>query len=127
MPRPRKWRRVGGMPKNNLFGPPGMHGNIENAVQMTVDEFESIRLIDYEGLMQEECAERMGVARTTVQGIYSEARKKLSKCLVEGLPLLIEGGEFEICGECPNCEHRGGHCHGGHHRGHHPNEEYNGE
>ena len=74
------------MPKNNLFGPPGMHSNMDNAVRMTVDEFETIRLIDYEGLMQEECADRMGVARTTVQGIYSVARKKISTSLVEGLP-----------------------------------------
>ena len=41
---------------------------------MTVDEYEAIRLIDLLGFTQEECAKQMSVARTTVQGIYAEAR-----------------------------------------------------
>jgi len=64
---------------------------------MTVDEYEAIRLIDLEGLTQEECAKQMNVARTTVQGIYAEARKKLARSLVDGKILLIEGGEYRLC------------------------------
>jgi predicted DNA-binding protein (UPF0251 family) len=64
---------------------------------MTVDEYETIRLIDLEGFTQEECANKMGVGRTTVQGIYSRARKKIAESLVNGKVLLIEGGEYRLC------------------------------
>ncbi len=69
----------------------------EETVILTVDEYEAIRLIDREGLSQEECSAYMQVARTTAQLIYNNARKKLADALVLGLPLRIEGGHYRIC------------------------------
>ena len=105
MPRPRKCRRVCGLPKASAFVPQGCGGE-QGTVVMTVDEYETIRLIDYEGLSQEECAASMGVARTTVQQIYNTAREKLSAALVEGRPFRIQGGDYRLCqGErgCQGC------------------------
>lgn len=84
------------MPESTIFGPMGGSGEGELII-MAVEEYETIRLIDHEGLTQEECAERMNVARTTVQGIYSEARKKLADFLVHGGVLRIEGGDYKLC------------------------------
>ena len=61
-----------------------------------MDEFETIRLLDYEGLNQEACAKRMGVARTTVTAMYESARKKLAQSIVEGKRFCIGGGNVEI-------------------------------
>lgn len=107
MPRPRKWRKVCCLPDSSRFGPLDSTTNEDIVVNMTVDEYETIRLIDLEGLSQEECALQMNVARTTVQGIYSDARKKLAESLVNGKILRIEGGDYKLCdGEGDFCNER---------------------
>lgn len=97
MARPRKWRKVCCLPESNHFGPLDTPISQNQFVIMSVDEYETIRLIDLEGLTQEECADQMNIARTTVQRIYSEARRKIGEFLVEGKMLRIEGGDYELC------------------------------
>ncbi|MGI6594449.1 MAG: DUF134 domain-containing protein [Christensenellales bacterium] len=97
MARPMKRRRVCGLPQNNRFGPLGVSRSPEDYITMTIDEYETIRLIDLENLNQEECAKQMDIARSTAQGIYMEARKKLAESLVNGKTLIIEGGEYNLC------------------------------
>ncbi len=109
MPRPQKRRRICALPRCTSFSPEG--GKQCASVNMTLDEYETIRLIDLECLTQEQCASQMGVARTTVQAIYASARKKLADCIVNGLQLIIEGGEYRLA------EHPQGYCgRGCHHR-----------
>lgn len=95
MPRPRKSRMVCHYPSVQTFGP--REGETKEEITLSVEEYETIRLIDYEGLSQEQCAAFMQVARTTVQQIYADARKKLSAALVEGKNLRISGGDFRLC------------------------------
>ena len=108
MPRPKKYRRVCDYPQTLTFLPED-HKNREQAVILTVDEYETVRLIDKEGLSQEQCGDLMQVGRTTVQQIYASARKKLADVLVDGLPLRIEGGDYQLCSGgdracgCTNC------------------------
>ncbi|MGI6664783.1 MAG: DUF134 domain-containing protein [Christensenellaceae bacterium] len=111
MARPMKWRKVCCLPESNRFGPLDSPADAENHVNMTVDEYETIRLIDLEGFTQEECAKQMNIARSTVQGIYIEARKKLAESLVNGKVLLIEGGEYRLCEGLGNGCGRGCHRH----------------
>ena len=109
MPRPRKCRRVCGMPVSRDFGPLDTCANERRTIVMTVDEFEAIRLIDLEGLSQEECAKLMAVARTTAQAIYNSARVKLAECIVNGNRLTISGGDYTLCDGEP-CGCGCGHC-----------------
>ncbi len=108
LPRPRKWRKVCCLPNTNRFGPLNGCVSPDDVIQMTVDEYETIRLIDLEGMNQEDCASHMNVARTTVQGIYNEARRKLALSLVEGRVLFIEGGDYHLCDGQSNCCRQGG-------------------
>ncbi|MGN0485109.1 MAG: DUF134 domain-containing protein [Lachnospiraceae bacterium] len=94
MPRPRKCRKVCCLPQTNEFVPVS---GAKSTIILTVDEYESIRLIDKEGFSQEECAGYMQVARTTVQQIYNSARKKIADAIVDGLVLRIEGGDYRLC------------------------------
>lgn len=98
MPRPKKSRKVCGLPDCTHFGPLNYQTQWEQPIVMTVDEYETIRLIDLNGYTQEDCAASMKVARTTIQSIYNDARKKLAGSLVYGNRLIIEGGDVQICG-----------------------------
>lgn len=106
MPRPMKWRNVCSLPKINQFGP--LSNNIDESsfIVMTVEEYETIRLIDFEDYKQEDCANQMNIARTSVQSIYSSARKKLADSLVNGKRLVIEGGKYILCNKEMNFKNR---------------------
>ena len=85
------------MPANLSLGPRQDPVAAADALVMTLDEYEAIRLIDLEGLSQAACAQRMNVARTTAQAIYNHARTVLARCLVEGKVLCVQGGSYELC------------------------------
>ncbi|MBR5684106.1 MAG: DUF134 domain-containing protein [Ruminococcus sp.] len=94
MPRPQKSRRICCYPDYWSFAPDQDTAN--DTVTMSLDEFETIRLIDYQEKTQEQCAAEMKVARTTVTAIYDSARKKLSAALVEGRRIVISGGNYTL-------------------------------
>ena len=99
MARPMKHRSICEIPQQSEFGPILQNGETKDneVITLHLDEYETIRLIDMERMTQEECASQMGVARTTIQGIYESAREKLAIAIVEGKRLVIAGGNYRIC------------------------------
>ena len=65
-------------------------------VVLTMEEFESIRLMDHEGLKQTESAGKMKVSQPTFQRIYESARKKVADAIVNGKAIRIEGGHYRM-------------------------------
>ena len=89
-------RRISRLPDVTYFGPPAEHWETRPAVVLSYPELEAIRLTDLEGLSQEEAAGRMGVSRRTFWNDLKSARVKVATALVKGLPIRIEGGEYEV-------------------------------
>ncbi|WP_163468903.1 DUF134 domain-containing protein [Fusobacterium sp. IOR10] len=108
MARPKKFKNICALPEFDSFrqGSPLM-GNFLETI-LTLEEYETIRLIDYESMTQEECSFQIGVSRPSVQLLYTNARKKISNFIVNGGCLKIEGGSYKICNhENGNCKRRG--------------------
>jgi predicted DNA-binding protein (UPF0251 family) len=63
---------------------------------LTVDEYEAIRLVDKDGLDQQQAAKRMGVSRATCARIVESAHKKIAEALTEGKAIRIEGGNVVL-------------------------------
>ena len=74
---------------------PPIAGLIPNPVRnlepvfLDIAELEAFRLVDLEGLSQEEAGQKMGVSRGTVWRLLHNARRKTAQAITEGRPLQI--------------------------------------
>ena len=94
MPRPKKPRFVSGYPTLTAFIPQGVP--VSGEVSLSVEELESIRLSDFEGLDQETAANMMEVSRQTYGRILAGAHRIVGEALVTGKALRIEGGTYQL-------------------------------
>jgi predicted DNA-binding protein (UPF0251 family) len=112
MPRNKKPRFIGHEPPVSVFKPAGIPARDLVWVGLALDEYEALRLADYEGLDQEQVAESLGVSRPTVSRILHEARHKVARAFVEGCALAIEGGPVRFAPGLGRGRHRWGRRHG---------------
>lgn len=96
MPRRMMPRFVQARPPVAVFKPAGAPTRQLLTATLRLDEYEALRLADYEGLKQEEVAVRLGVSRPTVSRILETARRTVAGAFVEGRALLIEGGPVQF-------------------------------
>ncbi len=106
MPNRRRNRRIKMPPSMEGFKPFGIPMRDLQSVDLLYEEFEALRLADYEDLTQEEAAKKMNISRPTFTRLYDKARKSVAKAFVEGKAIIIQGGTFTTddywyrCEEC---------------------------
>ncbi len=96
MARPLKSRKILNPPKMIGFKPYGMPMCKIEPVILKLEEYESIRLINYNDLPQDQAAEQMNVSRPTFTRIYNNALKQIARSFVEGVAIEIEGGNYQL-------------------------------
>lgn len=103
--RPKKLRHLCFCPKVTQFKPRGIPMRNLQEVVLTDDETEVIKLIDYDGLDQEETAKKLKISRITVQRIYKSARAKIAEAMICGKALRLHGSNTGDCG-CGYCQNK---------------------
>ena len=96
MARPQKCRKICNPPKMKGFKPYGMPMCKIEPVILKLEEYESIRLVNYDRLPQDRAAIQMNVSRPTFTRIYNIALELIAKAFVEGKAIEIEGGNYEL-------------------------------
>ncbi|HMM22447.1 MAG TPA: DUF134 domain-containing protein [Selenomonadales bacterium] len=96
MVRPHKERRIQQLPPVTSYKPVGVPMREIDAIVLTFEEMEAIRLVDAEQLDMGEAAESMAVSRPTLHRIVNKARQKIATAMWQGKAVIIEGGTFRL-------------------------------
>jgi predicted DNA-binding protein (UPF0251 family) len=84
------------------FGAESAKGNPEPVV-LLFEEYEALRLCDYDGYNQLKASGMMGVSRPTFTRIYASALKKIAKAFVEARTITIKGGAVYFDSDWYHC------------------------
>ena len=105
----RKKRYARRLDSSRTFIPGGVHKSNLEVEFIKLDEFEALRLCDYEGLSQIEAAQEMQVSRATIQRLLISARKKIVDIILNNKILEIKNeiANIKLKGESKmNIEHK---------------------
>lgn len=91
--RPKKKKIIQQGPRIDHFSPRGRPGRPDETT-VTLEEYEAIRLYDYQGMEQKSAAAMMGISQQSFSRLVREARKKIADALVNAKIIRIEGGNF---------------------------------
>jgi len=90
MARPKKFRRIGCNPEASYFKPRGIPLCRLKEMSLSLDEVETLRLADQEGLYHDQAASRMKISRATFGRILRGARRKVASTILQGKALRIK-------------------------------------
>ena len=109
MARPQNKRIVHEPPIFTHFKPVGVRSSNLRQVELTLDEFEAFRLVDYNGLSHAEAADEMEISRSTFTRLIEKTRRKIADFLIHGKVLTISGGNIHFRRNiisCNSCGHK---------------------
>ena len=90
MSRPCKKRRIGGRPNSSYFKPVGIPIKELQEIDINLEEFEAIRLIDFEKMPQEQASKKMQISQPTLSRSLTNARNKIADAIINGKAIKIE-------------------------------------
>ncbi len=100
--RPRVPRRMDQEASLRCYAPQCDIAETNECVILLPEEIELLKLVDLNGLEQEEAGAIIGVSRRTVWKDLHEARRKVADALINGKKIEIAGCERRIEGRCPS-------------------------
>jgi uncharacterized protein len=103
---PYRKRLVQKPPHFKNFKPSGIPRRMLKKIELTLDEYEAIRLTDYLKLEHLEASEKMKISRPTFTRLIDRARQKVASALIDGLELVIGGGNVDLKNtfyQCRDC------------------------
>jgi len=106
MPRRKRLRKVVAPPGFKGYKPYGNSKHKKQYVDLLYEEYEALKLADYDLLNHLEASKLMGVSRPTFARIYESARRKLAHALVETREIRSVFGNAQLegtwyqCGDC---------------------------
>lgn len=104
---PYRKRQIDTPPAFKNFKPSGIPRRLLKSVIISLDEYEAIRLADYAQYDHQRAAKAMGISRPTFTRLIDQARYKFAKAFIEGLEIIVEGGNVEMVHtrlRCLDCE-----------------------
>lgn len=109
MPRQTRLRKVVAPPRFKGYKPYGSTKGTKGFIELYYEEYEAIKLADYDLMNHKEAAELMDVSRATFARIYESARRKIAKAFVKSKEIRTVFGNAKLDGEwyvCDNCNAR---------------------
>ena len=106
MVRPAKERKVEKPPKIHGMKPIGVPGHLLEKISLLIDEYEAIRLSDFERMDHKAGSEYMNISRPTFTRLLQSAHHKIADAIVNVKDLIIQGGNYSFskilirCLEC---------------------------
>jgi len=102
-------RKVVAPPAFKGYRPFGLAGGTNGFIELLYEEYEALKLADYDMMNHQEAAELMGISRPTFARIYETARRKIAKAFVESREIRTRYGNVWMDKnwfECDDCQAR---------------------
>ena len=105
MARDKKDRQIQRAPSFGGFRPFGIQTKLRSEIDFHLEEYEAMKLCDYDRLTHEQAAALMGISRPTFSRVYESARQKLARAMVEVSAIVFNRGNAVLGIEWFSCKH----------------------